>query len=101
LEDPIFLNIKTGENLKIFYSNSFKFLNLGKNNKFAECSKIDLQNTLQFTAFCTPSKSILINCASTLQTYILGLSFFYKNISKASGYIDSIMSVSRETKNYY
>ncbi|RNA02167.1 hypothetical protein BpHYR1_041954 [Brachionus plicatilis] len=30
--------------------------------------KIGLQNTLQFSAFCTPLKSILINCA---HTYIL------------------------------
>ncbi|RNA03468.1 hypothetical protein BpHYR1_023464 [Brachionus plicatilis] len=26
-------------------------------------NKIGLQNTLQFSAFCTPLKSILINCA--------------------------------------
>ncbi|RNA09212.1 hypothetical protein BpHYR1_050616 [Brachionus plicatilis] len=31
--------------------------------------KIGLKNTLQFSAFCTPLKSILINCASTLQSF--------------------------------
>ncbi|RMZ98305.1 hypothetical protein BpHYR1_027631 [Brachionus plicatilis] len=46
-------------------------LQLGKNIRYLHCMlqrdnlvlKISLQNTLQFSAFCTPLKSILIDCA--------------------------------------
>ncbi|RNA36292.1 hypothetical protein BpHYR1_016589 [Brachionus plicatilis] len=37
------------------------------------------QNTLQFSAFCTPLKSILINCASTLQIKKEKINFFKSN----------------------
>ncbi|RNA34521.1 hypothetical protein BpHYR1_013441 [Brachionus plicatilis] len=36
--------------------------------------KLSLQKTLRNSAFCKPSKSILINFADFLQTYIFGLS---------------------------
>ncbi|RNA15775.1 hypothetical protein BpHYR1_041004 [Brachionus plicatilis] len=69
--------------LKLSPSPGFKILNIGKTFmlKLQENSdiwqiycirqpkkiihKISLQNTLQFSAFCTPFKTILINCAKT------------------------------------
>ncbi|RNA19705.1 hypothetical protein BpHYR1_040319 [Brachionus plicatilis] len=52
------LDRETLDFLQKFYKKS---LHLGAVNK------ISLQNTLQFYAFCTPLKSIQIDCALTLQ----------------------------------